>query len=102
MQKKITQKLLDHIKTHPFDYGDTPAASVLDFLYLAYCEIDRGDSEEIKQGFAEIDPYFEEKSFDEVQRLFSCICKLCNAYEKRAFTEGLQLGAELVLELQKD
>ena len=55
MQKKITQALLDHIKTHSFDYGDNPAESVLDFLWLAYFDIQRGDPEDIKQGFRDGD-----------------------------------------------
>ena len=31
---------------------------------------------------------------------FALICTLCNHYEERAFKEGLQLGAQLILELQ--
>ena len=100
MQKKITQALLDHIKTHRFDYGDNPAESVLDFLWLAYFDIQRGDPEDIKQGFRALDQFFEDKSFEDVKYVFDIVCNLCLAYEKRAFIDGLQLGAELMRELQ--
>lgn len=101
MQKKITEALLEHIKTHNFDYGDNPAESVLDFLWLSYFEIQRADNEDIKQGFRALDKYFEGKSFEEVQYVFDIVCNLCTAYEQRAFTDGLQLGAQLVQELQQ-
>ncbi len=102
MQKKITQALLDHIKMHHFDYGDNPAESVLDFLWLAYFDIQRGDPEDIKQGFRALDRFFEDKSFEDVKYVFDIVCNLCLAYEKRAFIDGLQLGAELMRELQED
>lgn len=102
MQKKITQALLDHIKTHSFNYGDNPAESVLDFLWLAYFDIQRGDPEDIKQGFHALDKFFEDKSFEEVKYVFDIVCNLCLAYEKRAFIDGLYLGTELMLELQKN
>ena len=54
MQKKITQALLEHIERHPFDYGDNPADSVLDFLWIAYFDIQRGDPEDIFRHFMTI------------------------------------------------
>ena len=100
MQRKIAQALLDHIKTHSFNYGDSPAESVLDFLWLAYFDIQRGDPEDIKQGFRALDKFFEGKTFEDVQYIFDIVCNLCTAYEKRAFIDGLQLGAKLAMELQ--
>ena len=99
MQKKITQALLEYLNTHSFDYGDNPAESVLDFLWLAYFDIQRGDPEDIKQGFRALDRFFEDKSFEEVKYVFDIVCNLCLAYEKRAFIDGLQLGAKLAMEL---
>jgi len=100
VQRKIAQALLDHIKTHSFNYGDSPAESVLDFLWLAYFDIQRGDPEDIKQGFRALDKFFEGKTFEDVQYIFDIVCNLCTAYEKRAFIDGLQLGAKLAMELQ--
>lgn len=99
MQKKITQALLEHIERHPFDYGDNPAESALDFLWLAYFDIQRGDPEDMKQGFRALDRFFEGKSFEDVQYVFDIVCNLCTAYENRAFIDGLQLGAKLAMEL---
>jgi len=101
VQKKITKALLKHIKTHNFNYGDVPADSVLDFLWLSYFEIQRADPEDIMQGFQALDQFFEGKSFEEVKNVFDIVCSLCTAYEKRAFTDGLQFGVQLMQELQE-
>ena len=100
MQKEITQALLDHIKTHSFDYGDNPAESAIEFLYVSYSEISRSDPEDITQGFADLDQFLDRMSFEESTEAFTNVCRLCLAYEKRAFLDGLHLGAQLMLDLQ--
>lgn len=98
--KNIMQALLECVKNRNFDYGDVPAESVLEFLWLSYFKIQRADNDEIKQGFCALDRFFEGKSFEEVKYVFDILCNLCLAYEKRAFTDGLHLGAQLMEELQ--
>ena len=34
--------------------------------------------------------------------VFNLCCRLCSAYERKAFLDGLQYGAELMLELGKE
>ena len=95
MQKNITQTLLEHIRNQNFDYGDVPAESVIDFLWLSYFDIQRADNENIKQGFQALDRFCEGKTFEEVQYVFDIVCDLCIAYEKRAFLDGLHFGAQI-------
>ena len=99
MSQNIAQALRDHIKNCQFNYGNIPAKSVMEFLYISYSEISRSDPEEITQGFASLDHFFEGRSFDEIQEMFTIICNLCIAYEQRAFIDGLQFGAQLMLQL---
>ena len=100
MQKNISQALLEYVKKHNFDYGDVPAESVMDFLYIAYSNIGKKDNEEIEQGFIRLDRLLEGKSFEEIEAIFNTVCDLCCAYEQRAFTDGLHLGVQLMMELR--
>ena len=38
---------------------------------------------------------------DNNNAVFNLCCRLCSAYERKAFIDGLQYGAELMLELGK-
>ena len=99
MSHTIAQALREHLKDRPFDYGDVPANSVMEFLYIAYSEISRSDPKEITEGFATLEQFFEGRAAEESTEMFSIICNLCLAYEQRAFTDGLQLGAQLLSQL---
>ena len=99
MSHTIAQALREHLKDRQFDYGDTPAHSVMEFLYIAYSEISRSDPKEINEGFAALEQFFEGRCTEESTEMFSIICNLCLAYEQRAFTDGLQLGAQLLSQL---
>ena len=39
---------------------------------------------------------------DDNNAVFNLCCRLCSAYECKAFRDGLQCGAELILELGKE
>ena len=99
MSHNIAQTLREHLKDCHFDHGDTPAHSVMEFLYIAYSEINRSDPKEINEGFAALEQFFEGRCTEESTEMFSIICNLCLSYEQRAFTDGLQLGAQLLSQL---
>ena len=99
MSHNIAQALREHLKDRPFDYGDVPANSVMEFLYISYSEISRSDPKEINEGFATLEQFFEGRCTEESTEMFSIICNICFAYEQRAFTDGLQLGAQLMSQL---
>ena len=71
----------------------------MEFLYISYSEISRSDPKEINEGFATLEQFFEGRAAEESTEMFSIICNLCLAYEQRAFTDGLQLGAQLMSQL---
>ena len=100
MQKNIAQLLREQVKDHTFDYGNMDVDSIMDFLYISYSEISRSDPEDITQGFADLDRFLDRMSFEESTEVFTNICRLCLAYEKRGFLDGLHLGAQLMLDLQ--
>ena len=74
--------------------------SVLEFLYTAYADEQGQDPQEIKQYFVDLDNHLKGLSLEENNEIFAIVCSICSAYEKRAFLDGIQVGASLLLELQ--
>lgn len=79
---------------------DTENKSVLEFLYTAYADEQAQDPQELKQLFVDLDDRLQVLSLEENNEIFAIVCSICSAYEKRAFQDGIQVGACLVLELQ--
>jgi hypothetical protein len=55
----------------------------------------------IRDGFLALDNHLGPLTLDAYNSVFSIVCEFCGAYEKRAFKDDLQLGACLMLELDK-
>ena len=98
---KIAQRLKTYIDSHPFDPGDSDCETVLDQLYQAYAESHESDSTEIGDGFKELEEFLHTLPLEDNNAVFNLCCRLCNAYERKAFRDGLQYGSHLILELQK-
>jgi len=96
---KITQQLKSYIDTHPIDLGDSDCESVLDQLYQAYQESHESDPPEIREGFKELDELLRALPLDDNNTVFNLCCRLCTAYEHKAFLDGVQYGAYLMTEL---
>ena len=94
------QKFREHIEKHSYDFKDDRVESVMDFLYVAYMESKGRDPQSIEQGFVDLENYMEGVSLKHNDAIFALVCNLCDLYEERAFKDGLQLGAYLILELQ--
>ena len=77
---KIAQQLKAYIETHTFDPGDSDCETVLDQLYKAYAESHESDP-------------------TDNNAIFNLCCRLCSAYERKAFIDGIQYGAHLIDEL---
>ena len=97
----VTKAFFDYIYSGAINLKGIDRMSVLEFLYMAYTEIQVKDPEEINRGFIDLDNHLESLSLDENNQIFQIVCSLCNAYEKRAFLDAIQIGAQLVLELQE-
>ena len=96
---KITVWLKAYIDTHPFDPGDSDCTTVLDQLYQAYAESHESDPSEIGEGFKELEEFLRVLPLDDNNAVFNLCCRLCCAYERKAFLDGLQYGAHLIGEL---
>ena len=99
---KIAQRLKAYVDTHPFDPGDSDCKTVLDQLYQAYAESHEHDPQEIGDGFKELEEYLCVLPLDNNNAVFNLCCRLCSAYERTAFIDGLHYGAELMLDLGKE
>ena len=97
----IAKAFSEHIHSGVFSLQNSDAASVLEFLYIAYTDVQSRDPKEIDQGFIELDNHLSKAvSLEENNEIFGIVCRLCDAYEKRAFIDAIQIGAYLMLELQ--
>ena len=99
--KDIARRLDAYIQAHPFDSGDSDCETVLDQLYQAYAESHESDPPEISEGFKELECFLEPLPLSDNNAVFNLCCRLCSAYERKAFCDGLQYGAHLILELHK-
>ena len=97
----LAQRLKAFIETHPFDDGDSNNETVLDQLYQAYAESHESDPPEISEGFKELEEFLCSLPLDDNNAVFNLCCRLCIAYERKAFLDGLQYGAHLISELNK-
>ena len=97
--KDIARRLNAYIRAHPFDPGDSDCETVLDQLYQAYAESHESDPAEIGDGFKELEEFLCELPLEDNNAVFNLCCRLCTAYEHKAFLDGLQYGAHLISEL---
>ena len=95
----IAKRLASYMDKHLLDLGDTDCETVLDQLYQAYTESHESDPPEIRDGFKELDDLLGSLSLDDNNAVFTLCCRLCSAYERKAFLDGFQYGAHFVSEL---
>ena len=98
---EIAKRLNAYITAHPFDSGDSDCKTVLDQLYQAYAESHESDPPEISEGFKELEEFLCALPLEDNNAVFNLCCRLCSAYEHKAFLDGLQYGAHLISELSK-
>ena len=95
------EALKAYIEKHSFDLGKGGCETVLDQLYQAYAESHESDPPEIRAGYAELETFLENLPLDDNNAVFNLCCRLCVAYEHKAFLDGLQYGAALMMELSE-
>ena len=93
---KLAGRLKAYIDTHPTDLGDNDCETVLDQLYQSYAESYESDPPEISNSFKELEDLL---PLDDNNAVFNLCCRLCSAYERKAFIDGLKYGAKLIQEL---
>ena len=95
----IAKRLKAYMDKHPIDLGDTDCETVLDQLYQAYAESHESDPPEISDGFKDLEEYLCNLPLADNNAVFNLCCRLCSAYERKAFIDGLQYGAHLIQEI---
>ena len=98
--KSISEALKTYMQTRPFDSGDPDCKTVLDQLYHAYAEFHERDPQEIGDGFKELEEYLCVLPLDNNNAVFNLCCRLCSAYERKAFRDGILYGAHLISEIK--
>ena len=98
--ENITKQLNAYITAHPFDPGDSECETVLDQFYQAYAESHESDPPEIRDSFKELEKFLCNLPLEDNNAVFNLCCRLCSAYEHKAFKDGLQYGAHLMRELK--
>ena len=98
----IAKRLNTYIEAHPFDPGNSNCESVLDQLYQAYIESHDTDPPEISNGFKELEQFLCTLPLADNDAVFNLCCRLCIAYERKAFLDGVQYGAHMISELQRE
>ena len=98
--EKIAKWLKAYIDTHPFDPGDSDCETVLDQLYQAYAESHESDPPEISEGFRDLEEFLCSLPLEDNNAVFNLCCRLCSAYEHKAFIDGFQYGVYLMIELK--
>ena len=95
----IAKRLISYMDKHSIDLGDTDCETVLDQLYQTYAESHESDPPEISEGFKELEEFLCILPLEDNNTVFNLCCRLCSAYEHKAFIDGMQYGAYLLKEL---
>ena len=88
-----------YTESHTFDSGDPDCKTVLDQLFRAYQESHESDPPDIRDGFRELDTLLGHLPLEDNNNVFNLCCRLCTAYEHKAFIDGFHYGAQFMKEL---
>ena len=98
--KDLVHRLNEYIESHALDLGDSNCDTVLDQLYQAYAESHESDPAEISDGFKELEEFLCELPLEDNNTVFNLCCRLCSAYEHKAFLDGIQYRVHILAELK--
>ena len=98
--EEYLRALENHVASHKLNLGD--GESVLSLLYEAYSDNNRMYNDQIKADFAELYQLLNGMTLREMDWIINPVCALCRDHERNGFLHGVQLGAQLVQEIQSD
>lgn len=99
--KTYLEQLKDYVEAHPIRFDDDCDFPALDSLYWHYSECHNMSNEKTKQANADLRACMKDLSYENCEQVYSLVNALCVEYERIAFLAGLQLGAQLILELRQ-
>ena len=100
MNKRI-EEFKRYLENQTFDSGDPDCKTVPDQLYRAYAESHENDPPGIREGFKELENYLEVLPLDDNNAVFNLCCRICVAYERKAFIDGFHYGSQFIKEISK-
>ena len=98
--EEYLRALENHVASHKLNLRD--GESVLSLLYEAYSDNNRMYNDQIKADFAELYQLLNGMPLREMDWIINPVCALCRDHERNGFLHGVQLGAQLVQEIQSD
>ena len=98
--EEYIRALETYVASRRLNLGD--GESVLSLLYEAYGDINRMYDDQIKADFAEVYQLLNGMPLREMDWIINLVCALCRDHERNGFLHGVQLGAQLVQEIQSD
>ena len=98
--EEYLRALENHVASCKLNLGD--GESVLSLRYEAYGDINRMYDDQIKADFAELYQLLNGMPLREMDWIINPVCALCRDHERNRFLHGVQLGAQLVQEIQSD
>lgn len=99
--KSYLQKLKAYVKANSTKFDDDCPLPALDSLYWHYTECHTMTNEKTKQASRELISYLRFLPAKKRDAIYCLASTLCAEHESIAFIAGLQLGAQLMLELQQ-
>lgn len=100
--KTYLEKLKSQIEADPLTFYDGGDAPALEALYFHYTECYCMHSDLTKQISAELNDLTNNLAFVDADKICSLSSELAAEHERIAFIAGLQLGAQLILELVRE
>ena len=96
--EEYVQALEIHVASRKLILGD--GESVLSLLYEAYGDINPMYDDQIKADFVELYRTLNGTPLQEMDWIINPVCALCRDHERNGFLHGVQLGAQVVQEIQ--
>ncbi len=93
------QSLIDYIQKEKITFREEGDQPCLDSIWWHYGECYNLDNPAAKEGFCNLRARIDGLSAEDADTLITEVGCLCAEYERIAFTAGLRLGAQLMLEI---
>lgn len=100
--RKYIKQLRSFFEEQPRCFGDVEGESVLEILYYCYSSEKQKDETLVRYQFMKLDDILRKLTLEENNAVFSLTCGLCAATERKAFLDGIRVGACLSRELLQE
>ena len=98
--KEDIKIVIGFLEKMPTKYQQGGAEDILDALYQCYADNLKGDSAFIKGQFQQLNNLLCDLSICEQDLVVDNVCRLCGAYQKDAYKDGMVTGFHLCRELE--